>query len=124
MRGTFLVVGMAIAGASAGLAIGADSVPPPKVVYLNSAALAHLQTTNPDHYARAQRILADANELCRPGPASVQFAKSAAREVSCADMLLRTSNPPKRQITFRLDDTRYIALVTLTDDPPRLVLTR
>jgi hypothetical protein len=36
-------------------------------------------------------------------------------------MLLRTSNPAKREITFRLDDTKYIALVAMTDDPPRLV---
>jgi hypothetical protein len=128
MRGTLLA--LAIASASTGLTIDADAASPqvvyvPQVVYLNStAALAELRATNPDHYARAQRILAAANELCRPGPASVQFAKSDAQEVSCANMLLRTSNPPKRQITFRLDDTRYIALVTVTDDPPRLVLAR
>jgi hypothetical protein len=34
---------------------------------------------------------------------------------------VKTSNPPKREISFRLDDTRYVALVTLTEDPPKLV---
>jgi hypothetical protein len=29
------------------------------------------------------------------------------------------SNPPKREITFRLDGTRYIALVTLTASPAK-----
>lgn len=93
-----------------------------KVVYLDgAAALARLRATNPDHFARAQRIIAAANELCRPGPERLQLAWSGARDLACARTLLKTSNPPKREITFRLDDTRYIALVTVTDDPPRLV---
>jgi hypothetical protein len=68
--------------------------------------------------------MAAANELCRPQPAEVSYVKHGARAVSCSDMLLRTSNPAKRQISFQLDDTRYIALVSLTDDPPRVVLAR
>ena len=66
-----------------------------------------------------QRILAAANRLCRPGPAQLQEV-AGARDLKCAGPLLRTSNPPKWQITFRLDDTRYVALVAISDDPPRL----
>ncbi|MFZ1905532.1 MAG: hypothetical protein WAU56_09100 [Steroidobacteraceae bacterium] len=45
-------------------------------------------------------------------------------DVSCYGMLLRTSNPPKVEIDFSLDDTRYSALLTITDDPPRVVPAR
>ncbi len=95
---------------------------PPQVVYLDGpAALDHLRVTHPAHYAKAQRLMADANKLCRPDGARLLPTYLDARDVSCEQMLLRTSNPPKRQITFRLDDVRYIALVAVTDDPPRLV---
>jgi hypothetical protein len=98
---------------------------PYKVVYLDGAVdLARLRATNPTHYARAERILAAANELCRPQAGDVSYARFEARDIRCSDMLLRTSNPPKRQINFTLDDTIYIALVVITDDPPRLVPAR
>jgi hypothetical protein len=92
------------------------------VVYLDdSASLAQLRTTNPTHYARAQKIIDAANQLCRPTAAEVEYAKFDAKNISCIRTLVKTSNPPKRQISFRLDDTVYIALVTLTDDPPKLL---
>jgi hypothetical protein len=93
-------------------------------VYLDGpSALARLEASNPDHYARAERILASANHLCRAGPAELQHAGADLRSFSCG-MLLKTSNPPKRQISFRLDDTRYVALVTITDDQPKLIPAR
>ena len=95
---------------------------PDKTVYLDGQVdLEHLRATNPGHYARAERIMAAANELCRPTQGEVSYVRFEARDISCSEMLLRTSNPPKRQITFTLDDTRYIALVVVTDDPPRVV---
>jgi len=39
------------------------------------------------------------------------------RDVSC-DFLLLTSNPPKRRLSFTLDNTRYSAIVTITAGPP------
>jgi hypothetical protein len=35
-----------------------------------------------------------------------------------------TSNPPRWRMTFTLDDTRYVALVVITDDAPRLTPAR
>ena len=116
MRIAAIMLGLALA--SSGSAIAGS----PRVVYLDGpTALDHLRATRPDHYARAQRILAAANRLCRPDGARVLPAFLDARDLSCSEMLLRTSNPPKREIEFRLDDVRYIALVRLTDDPPRIV---
>jgi hypothetical protein len=104
------------------LALQVAAAFPTETIYLDGPAdLARLRAANPEHYARAQRILAAANELCRPQAGDVSYARFQARELSCSDLLLKTSNPPKRQINFTLDDTRYIALVVITDDPPRVM---
>ena len=124
MRRITLTLGMAIACISgAGAPSGAWAADPgATVVYLDGpASLAQLRTANPLHYQRALKIIDAANELCRPQPGELEYAKFDAKNISCARMLLRTSNPPKRQLSFRLDDTQYIALVAVTDDPPKLV---
>lgn len=122
MRATFTLGILALIGTCAAAAIADEAqltTPPERTVYLNGPSdLAQLRRLNPAHYARAERILAAANHLCRPGPGQLQEAADA-RDLTCNGSLLRTSNPPKWQITFRLDDTRYVALVTVTDDPPR-----
>lgn len=109
-------------------ALGSDvnvTVVPHRTVYLYSSAdLAQLRAANPDHYARAQQILAAANHLCRPGQEQIQHADTDSREATCQANLVWTSNPPQSQVVFTLGDTRYVALVTLTDDPPRPILAR
>lgn len=91
------------------------------VVYLDGPAdLARLRQVNPGHYARAERILAAANQLCRPAPGRLEEV-AGARDLRCESAFLRTSNPPKAEIHFRLDTVRYVALVTITDDPARLM---
>jgi len=88
-------------------------------VSLNSTVdLARLHATNPDHYARAVRLMKAANTLCRPGEPKLQ--NTDGRDISCA-MLLLTSNPPKRALSFTLDNTRYVAIVTITADPPEFM---
>jgi hypothetical protein len=92
---------------------------PSRTVYLDGpASLANLETEDPAHYATVKRILASADVLCAPGPLTLQHAGNGP---VCEGMLLKTSNPPKRQISFTLDDTRYIALVVLTQDQPWLM---
>lgn len=93
-----------------------DTFDPRPAVHLDSAAdLAQLRKTNPDHYARAVRLLSSANSLCKPGAPKLQ--NTDGRDISC-ELLLRTSNPPKRTLSFMLDHTRYVAIVTITADPP------
>lgn len=109
------------------LAVHADDEPltfvPNRTVYLDGPAdLAQLRATDPAHYARAVRVLAAANHLCRPGPGHVQ-AIEGSRDVQCSGLLL-TSNPPQWRLTFTLDTTHYVALVRVTDDPPRLMPAR
>jgi len=110
MRKSALILALAVACAPTAWA----------AVHLNGPEdFAELRATNPRHYQQALKIIAAANQLCRPHAGEVQHTD--AKDVSCTQMLLRTSNPPKRDLSFRLDNTTYIALVTLTDDPPRLV---
>ena len=98
--------------------------PPRKRVYLEGPRdLAQLRETNPAHYARAERVLAAADHLCRPGIAQLEPV-AGSPDVRCDGHLLFTSNPPKWQMTFTLDDTRSIALVVIRDDPPRLLPAR
>ena len=117
MRTLFTVAAVSALAMSA--AVLADESAPaasqaPRVVYLNSAsALDSLAKTNPNHAARAERILAAASELCQPGPAEVNFARFQASDIHCDGAILRTSYPAKREIAFTLDDTRYLALVTV-----------
>ncbi|MBX5463066.1 MAG: hypothetical protein IRZ28_18505 [Steroidobacteraceae bacterium] len=103
----------------------AHSKPPHRTVYLGGvASLERLREDNMNHYLRAQRILAAADELCRPGPEVTTFVRFEASDISCSSLLLKTSYPPKREIGFTLDDLRYIALVTVTDASPRFMPAR
>jgi hypothetical protein len=101
----------------------ADNPVPPspawQTVYLDGpAAVERLKTENPTHYAQVKAIVAAADVLCANGPAVVRYA--GGHKARCEAMLLKTSNPPKRQISFDLDSTHYIALVVLTGDHPEL----
>jgi hypothetical protein len=100
------------------------SLPSVETVYLDAPALERLRATNPNRYARVQRILAAANHLCRARAPEVYFARFGAQDLSCAPMILQTSNPPKWRIGFRIDETRYIASIVVTDNPPRLLPAR
>ena len=111
-----------VAHARAADAPVAPKPPEREVVHLYTTAdLDHLRETNLNHYQRAEKIIAAGNRLCRPGAPVLQFAaRFGATDMSCAANLL-TSNPPKKLLNFRLDSTRYIALITITDDQPRLI---
>ncbi len=85
-------------------------------VHLDSAAdLEQLRATNPDHYARAVRILAAGVQLCGPGKPKLQNVD--AQNISCSHLLL-TSNPPKSRLDFVLDNTQYVAIVTMVAASP------
>jgi hypothetical protein len=130
--GLVCACGLMVAGSLAEKATAADAPvapvapkPIPPVVHLYGPAdLEHLRQMNFNHYQRAERIIADGNELCRPGAPALQLAaRYDAQDMSCAAYLL-TSNPPKKTLRFRLDSTRYVARITITNDQPRLVKAR
>lgn len=93
-----------------------------RVVYLNGPeAMAELEKTNPRHYAIARKILAAGPELCEAGAPRIYKATLGAEEISCSGFLLRTSNPPKKQISFELEDATYIALVVVKGSEATMV---
>ncbi len=95
--------------------------PPPKVIYLYGPAdLEQLRESNLAHYLRAEKILAAANEICRPKPDQTFLARFDS-DPHCLAMFWKTSFPPKKQLSFRLDDVQYVALVTVTGSPGKVV---
>jgi hypothetical protein len=90
--------------------------PPTRLwVHLNGAAdMERLRATNPNHYLRAQRIIAAANEICQPGPTRAYPARFKDEYASCESMFWLSSYPPKKRLEFHLDDVGYIALVSVT----------
>jgi hypothetical protein len=112
-----LVVAILAGGASCAWAQDSVVTQPPVQLY-TAQDLANLRAANPDHYARATRLIAAASRLCQPGKPQLQ--NTDGRDISCG-LLLLTSNPPKRELFFVLDGTKYVTLVTLTSDRPKLM---
>jgi hypothetical protein len=116
------VLFMLSAASVVAIASAGDGVVIQPPIRLDTAAeLARLRATNPDHYARAAHVIAAANVLCPPAAPKLQDAELDRSDAVCELLLLRTSNPAKREITFRLDGIRYAALVAITADPPKPV---
>jgi len=79
----------------------------PRAVDLDApGVLEALARSNPTHFVVIQRILAE--DVPRWLRASFN-----AQSVIYQPIVL-TSHPPKRRLSFTLDDTRYIAVITLT----------
>jgi hypothetical protein len=83
-------------------------------------ALETIKRDRPEHYAKIQRILAEAPRYLDEGPRNVRSDAVAtwmrtqfqARDVHYTDIVL-TSLPPKKRFQFSLDDASYVLLVTL-----------
>ena len=127
---------LAIGIASCTVTLSADGAEPPTIISASGQApvweqltyrklndqeaLDGLQHSNPRHYAIARRILAAANEICDAGKGEPIQAKFNARYIACAQSFWMTSNPPKRALEFRIDDTVYSALVIVRDTHGKL----
>ena len=95
----------------------ASAAPPVKrTVYLDSVVLEDLKKSNPDRYAQVQRVMASASEMCKPNAART-WALANAQSAGCSTLFLKTSYPPKRQITFAVGDILYVANVIVRDAP-------
>jgi hypothetical protein len=116
------IIGLLAAAALCGPVASADEVRERRVVYLNGPeAMAELKRTNPKHHEIARLILASAPRLCEAGAPRVYQLHMGADEITCSNFILRTSNPPKKQISFELEDAVYIALVVVEGSEPTVV---
>ena len=77
-------------------------------------ALDTLQGANPTHYEKVVRILEGVRN--QPEATVTRWLQVGfdARNVDYAPIVL-TSHPAKRRLSFTLDDTRYVAVITLTN---------
>jgi hypothetical protein len=87
-----------------------------RTVYLDSVVLEDIKTSNPERYAQIQHVMASASEMCKPNAAR-SWSLANAPSADCSAMVLKTSYPPKRQISFAIGNTRYIANVIVRDAP-------
>jgi len=78
-----------------------------------SGAMEALARDNPAHHAKIERIIAGV--LSRPERDVPRWmhASFGAQDVSFAPVLL-TSDPPRRRLSFALDGTRYVTVLTLS----------
>ena len=88
----------------------------------NARELELLRDRRPDHYAKVRAILALAET--RP---SLDAGRWIEARVGASDVQVlqwRVSDPPKLQVSFTLDDTRYTAQVVPVLEPARPVPAR
>ena len=87
----------------------------PRKVDLDApGALEALEQTNPAHYAIVRTILAEV--FLRPDIEVPRWLRVSfnAQGVDNRPIVL-TSHPPKRRLSFTLDDARYVAVIVLTN---------
>ena len=93
----------------------------PATIHLNEpGALEALQRDNPAHYQTVRQILD--NLLKQPESQVPRWLQTTfnAKDVRYLRVLL-TSDPPKRDLAFTLDDTQYKTRLTLTNDGVTIV---
>ena len=96
-------------------AVVAGDASPRRTVDLNTPdSLEALRQSNPTHYEKVRKILDGI--LQQPDAAVPRWIQTNfdARNVSYVPILM-TSAPPKRRLSFALDETRYEAVITLTN---------
>jgi hypothetical protein len=94
-------------------AVGAGEGSPRSIDLDRPGAMEMLARDNPVHHAKIERIIAGV--LQRPEREVPRWLRTGfgASDVSFAPVML-TSDPPKRRLSFALDGTRYLTLLTLS----------
>jgi hypothetical protein len=85
-------------------------------------AIARVQREHPAHYRAIEQILSKAPAL-QPRALTGWIRTSYDPEAPPV-LLIKTSYPPRARLEFALDDTRYVAFVTLKNVGPALVPAR
>ena len=96
-------------------AVAAGDVPRRHTVDLDApGTIEAVRAANPSHYDRIVKIIEGV--LHQPDPTVPRWAEVNfnARDVTYTPVVM-TSHPPKRRLSFILDDTRYETVVLLTN---------
>ena len=96
-----------------GVVVAGDANPARTVNLNKPGALETLQQSNPTHYEKVRKILDGI--LQQPDADVPRWIQTSfdARNVSYTPILM-TTVPPKRRLSFAMDETRYEAVLTLT----------
>jgi hypothetical protein len=86
-------------------------------------ALERLSRENPFHYAMIRRILAGIDAVPEHTVSRWMKSQFNATDITYSAVLM-TSAPPRKQLTFTLETTRYSAVLTLTPDGARVFSSR
>jgi hypothetical protein len=83
-------------------------------------ALDALARDNPQHYRKVREIMAEVQK--QPDSEVPQWLRTHfdARDVNYGPLLLVT-DPPKRRLSFTIDEVRYRSTVTLTNWKPQRI---
>jgi len=88
----------------------------------DSRALDAIQAANPAQYEKVigilQRVADSVSCETLPQMLKVQYG---AEQVQCMGAMILTSYPPKRHLSFKLDDVYFVGNVVLTGKPGTLV---
>ncbi|MGZ5038576.1 MAG: hypothetical protein ACXWG1_00225 [Usitatibacter sp.] len=123
-----LAVAGALLGVPAVLAVHhADN---PKHIYIDikrtidldrPGALDAVAQANPEHHRKLVGIIEAASDVdCREMPKMLAVKYGALGSCTAPHMLL-TSLPPKRHLSFTIDDTEYVVNVALRGEPAKMV---
>src|SRR5207237_10004792 len=105
---------------SEAIVAAANGRDPATINPIEPAALEALQRDNPAHYQTVRQILH--NILKQPESQVPRWLRTTfnATDVRYLRVLL-TSDPPKRDLSFTLDDTQYKMRLTLAHDGVKIV---
>ncbi len=78
-------------------------------------ALERLEKTDPSHFEIIRKIVAGLREEPQRAESDWLTVNFHAQDVDLSRHLLRTTNPPKQLLRFRLDDVQYLMYVTRAD---------
>ena len=83
--------------------------------------LDQVKRERPAQFEAISQVLRAAERLpCREGELKALRTRFDVRDLACT-MLLMTSYPPQRRVTFALGEERYVAVVTMKDAGGHLV---
>ena len=90
----------------------------PKVDLDRPGVLSQLRLEHPKQYQAVHAVLrASERAPCRDGDAKLLKARFDVRDLECG-MLISTSYPALRHVSFELDGVRYVATVKLRYNAP------
>ena len=95
--------------------VAADAIRPGQRVDLNAPGMLEtLQQSRPAHFEKVRRILEGVLQQPESEVPRWMRVSVGARDIDYRPVVL-TSHPPKRRLSFALDDIYYEAIVTLTN---------